>query len=251
MKLSKEAELFIENLHLYLLSSGKKEKEIKEIVEELSDHLQEAEANGKNISDVTGESPKEYMESLAREMQTDLKEWGKLLPYVFISLIAYTLIGKIILGENQISLLVGIGSIIICFFMLGMYIVLFRYIAARNISNKKTIGLVIPFQLLVTGLFFVLMLYGNNFGPVYMMDTLANQILFFIIPFVYLCWFAWWSKSWVVFVPVLIYLPDLIARPLSISEEMKSIISSIILMVIMMAYFIWSICKGKKQQKTS
>ncbi len=251
MKLSKEAELFIENLHLYLLSSGKKEKEIKEIVEELSDHLQEAEANGKNISDVTGESPKEYMESLAREMQTDLKEWGKLLPHVFISLIAYTLIGKIILGENQISLLVGIGSIIICFFMLGMYIVLFRFIAARNISNKKTIGLVIPFQLLVTGLFFVLMLYGNNFGPVYMMDTLANQILFFIIPFVYLCWFAWWSKSWVVFVPVLIYLPDLIARPLSISEEMKSIISSIILMVIMMAYFIWIICKGKKEQKTS
>jgi DNA-binding ferritin-like protein (Dps family) len=250
VKLSKEAELFVENLHLYLLSTGKKEKERKEIVEELSDHLLEAEANGKNISDVTGESPKKYMESLASEMQTDLKEWGKLLPHVFISFIAYTLIGKIILGESQISLLVGIGSIIICFFMLGIYIVLFRFVASRNVSNKKTIGLVIPIQLLITGLFFVLMFYGNNYGPIYMIDTLSMQMLFFIIPFAYLCWFAWWSKTWVVFVPVLIYLPDVIAKPLSISEEMKSIISSIILMVIMLAYFIWIIWKGKKEQKT-
>lgn len=250
MKLSKEAEAFIENLHLYLLTSGKKDKEIKEIVEELSDHLREAEANGKNISEVTGDSPKEYMESLAREMQTDLKEWGKLLPHVFISLIAYTLIGKIILGENQISLLVGIGSIIICFFMLGMYIVLFRFVASRNVSTKKTIGLVAPLQLLLTGLFFVLMFYGNNYGPVYMIDALAKQTLFFIIPFAYLCWFAWWSKSWVVFVPVLIYLPSVIVNPLSMSEEMKSIISSVFLMIIMVGYFIWIIWKGKKEQKT-
>ena len=76
MKLSKEAETFVENLYLYLLTTGKKEKEIKEIVEELTDHLQEAEANGKNISEITGDSPKAYMESLAKEMQTDLIEWG-------------------------------------------------------------------------------------------------------------------------------------------------------------------------------
>lgn len=250
MKLSKEAEAFIENLHLYLLTSGKKDKEIKEIVEELSDHLREAEANGKNITEVTGESPKEYMESLAREMQTDIMEWGKLLPHIFISLIAYTLIGKIILGENQISLLVGIGSIIICFFMIGVYVIVFRFVSSRNISNKKTIGIIVPLQILVTGLFFVLMFYGNNYGPVYMFDTLATQTLLFIIPFAYLCWFAWWSKSWVVFVPVIIYLPSVLTKPLSLTEEMKSIISSVILMGIMLGYFIWLIWTGKKEQKT-
>ena len=42
MKLSREAAAFIDNLHLYLLSSGKKDKEINEIVEELTDHLREA-----------------------------------------------------------------------------------------------------------------------------------------------------------------------------------------------------------------
>jgi len=251
MKLSREAEAFIDNLHLYLLSSGKKDKEINEIVEELTDHLQEAEANGKNIHEVTGESPKEYMESLASEMQTDLKEWGKLLPHVFISLIAYTLIGKIILGENQISLFVAIGSIFIRFFMLGLYVVVFRFVSSRSVSNKKTFGMLFLLQILLTGLFFGLMFYGNNYGPVFMMDTLAKQTIFFIIPFAYICWFAWWSKTWIMFFPVIIYLPMVIVEPLSFSKETKSIISSATLIAIMLGYFIWIIWKGKQQKKTT
>ncbi|MEM5593064.1 DUF1129 family protein [Niallia circulans] len=231
------------------INNGKKEKEIKEIVEELTDHLQEAEANGKNISEITGNSPKAYMESLANEMQTDLIEWGQLLPHVFISLIAYTLIGKIILGENQLSLLVGLGSLFISVFMLGMYVVIFRYISSRNSSNKKAFALIFPLQLLIIGMFFVLMFYGNNYGPVYMIDTVTKQLLFLIVPFVYLCWFAWWSKSWVVFFPVILYLPNLLVKPLPMSEEMKTLTSSIIFFVFMFGYFILVIWQGKKQKK--
>ncbi|CAM5611184.1 hypothetical protein C2I17_24395 [Niallia circulans] len=251
MKLSKEAETFVENLYLYLLTTGKKEKEIKEIVEELTDHLQEAEANGKNISEITGDSPKAYMESLAKEMQTDLIEWGKLLPHVFISLIAYTLIGKVILGENQISLLVGLGSLLISVVMLGMYVVIFRFISSRNVSNKKAFAIIFPLQLLIIGMFIVLMFYGNNYGPVYMIDTVTKQLLFFLIPFVYLCWFAWWSKSWVVFFPVILYLPNLLVKPLPMSEEMKTITSSVIFFVFLFGYFIWIIWQGKKAQKST
>jgi DNA-binding ferritin-like protein (Dps family) len=251
VKLSKEAETFVENLYLYLLTTGKKEKEIKEIVEELTDHLQEAEANGKNISEITGDSPKAYMESLAKEMQTDLIEWGKLLPHVFISLIAYTLIGKVILGENQISLLVGLGSLLISVVMLGMYVVIFRFISSRNVSNKKAFAIIFPLQLLIIGMFIVLMFYGNNYGPVYMIDTVTKQLLFFLIPFVYLCWFAWWSKSWVVFFPVILYLPNLLVKPLPMSEEMKTITSSIIFFVFLFGYFIWIIWQGKKAQKST
>jgi DNA-binding ferritin-like protein (Dps family) len=251
VKLSKEAETFVENLYLYLLTTGKKEKEIKEIVEELTDHLQEAEANGKNISEITGDSPKAYMESLAKEMQTDLIEWGKLLPHVFISLIAYTLIGKVILGENQISLLVGLGSLLISVFMLGMYVVIFRFISSRNVSNKKAFAIIFPLQLLIIGMFIVLMFYGNDYGPVYMIDTITKQLLFFLIPFVYLCWFAWWSKSWVVFFPVILYVPNLLVKPLPMSEEMKTITSSIIFFVFLFGYFIWIIWQGKKAQKST
>lgn len=249
MKLSKEAEAFIENLHLYLLTSGKKEKEIKEIVEELSDHLREAEANGKNISEVTGDSPKEYMESLAKEMQTDIKEWSKLLPHVFISIIAYMLISKIILGENQLSLLVGMGSIFICMIMIGLYVVIFRYISSRSISNKISFVLMFFLQLLLSGSFFVLMFYGNNWGTVYMIDTLFKQILFLLIPFAYLSWFAWWSKSWIVFLPILVNLPSVITEQLPLTEEWKAIISSIFLFIMMLAFLIWQIWLLKRENK--
>jgi DNA-binding ferritin-like protein (Dps family) len=249
VKLSKEAEAFIENLHLYLLTSGKKEKEIKEIVEELSDHLREAEANGKNISEVTGDSPKEYMESLAKEMQTDIKEWSKLLPHVFISIIAYMLISKIILGENQLSLLVGMGSIFICMIMIGLYVVIFRYISSRSISNKISFVLMFFLQLLLSGSFFVLMFYGNNWGTVYMIDTLFKQILFLLIPFAYLSWFAWWSKSWIVFLPILVNLPSVITEQLPLTEEWKAIISSIFLFIMMLAFLIWQIWLLKRENK--
>lgn len=249
MKLSKEAEAFIENLHLYLLTSGKKEKEIKEIVEELSDHLREAEANGKNISEVTGDSPKEYMESLAKEMQTDIKEWSKLLPHVFISIIAYMLISKIILGDNQLSLLVGMGSIFICMIMIGLYVVIFRYISSRSLSNKISFVLMFFLQLLLSGSFFVLMFYGNNLGTVYMIDTLFKQILFLLIPFAYLSWFAWWSKSWIVFLPILVNLPSVITEQFPLTEEWKAIFSSIFLFIMMLAFLIWQIWLLKKENK--
>ncbi|WP_368901873.1 hypothetical protein [Oceanobacillus oncorhynchi] len=41
--LSKEAEKFLLNLRLELMSRGKKDKDIQEIEEELRDHLKEAE----------------------------------------------------------------------------------------------------------------------------------------------------------------------------------------------------------------
>lgn len=43
MKLSPESRKFIEDLRLYLFSTGKSDQEIEDIVAELEDHLWEAE----------------------------------------------------------------------------------------------------------------------------------------------------------------------------------------------------------------
>ena len=44
MELSDKSRKFIDDLRLYLFSSGKNDQEIKEITEELEDHLHEAES---------------------------------------------------------------------------------------------------------------------------------------------------------------------------------------------------------------
>lgn len=47
--ISKEGEKFIEDLNLYLFSTGKSEQEIKEFIQEAEEHLILGEKEGKTI----------------------------------------------------------------------------------------------------------------------------------------------------------------------------------------------------------
>ncbi|MCM3362201.1 hypothetical protein ACTQ5K_17530 [Niallia sp. Sow4_A1] len=82
-----------------------------------------------------------------------------------------------------------------------------------------------------------------------MIDTLFKQILFLLIPFAYLSWFAWWSKSWIVFLPILVNLPSVITEQFPLTEEWKAIISSIFLFIMMLAFLIWQIWLLKRENK--
>jgi uncharacterized membrane-anchored protein len=58
--LSNKSERFLVELRMHLMSKGKNDNEINEITEELEDHLLQAEAEGKDVTHIVGESPKEY-----------------------------------------------------------------------------------------------------------------------------------------------------------------------------------------------
>lgn len=88
MVLSKDSQEFITNLRLYLLTSGKKDSEIKETAEELLAHLEDAESRGKNLDTVTGGSPEAYMKNISNEMTTDFYGLVKLMPMFILLLIA-------------------------------------------------------------------------------------------------------------------------------------------------------------------
>ena len=82
--LSKQADQFMIELRMYLMSKGKNDKEIIEVIDELNDHLLQAEAEGKSIKDITGESPRAYMKSIGQEMGFDARQFlslAPLLPY--------------------------------------------------------------------------------------------------------------------------------------------------------------------------
>lgn len=80
-QLSKRSQDFLENLHLYLFSSGKNSDDIDDIVRELETHLFEAKKNGKSIEKIIGKSPKEYMKMVSNEMIIDYRTWFK---YIWI-----------------------------------------------------------------------------------------------------------------------------------------------------------------------
>ena len=128
MNLSRESEHFLENLRVYLISSGKKEQEIQAITEELEDHLCEAEKNGKNIDDIIGKSPKEYMDQIASEMSFDLKGLIQYIPIVMLGAFAFILTVKVIRGALEFSMIEAIGYPFIFLLYLLITALIFKYV---------------------------------------------------------------------------------------------------------------------------
>jgi len=136
-KLSQKSTKFVEDLKLYLFSSGKKDAEIDDIIHELEDHLYEAESKGKSIEQIIGSSPKNYMQSISEEMRTDYKGWAKYIPLLIVGPMSYTVFRDLISGTLSYGILTIIGSIIFSFLFFAGVMAAFRYTASRQVSKKK------------------------------------------------------------------------------------------------------------------
>ena len=249
MELSAKGQEFIDNLQLYLMASGKKDAEINEIVEELTDHLIEAEKDGKNITEITGDSPKAYMESLANEMKTDYREWLKYIPLVFISVIAYKVIGDTLLGEISYSLAVIIGQPLVVAVMLLLFVLTFKKFASNTEAlSKKMMIVVMILNILCTSAFVLLLYFGNKGTPVLIIDNFAGKLGVAAVAFVFLAWFAWWSKSLLPFIPLMIYVPTLAVQYLPLTNEEKAIYSAILFALFGTIYFLVIFIKSRKEK---
>lgn len=222
-KISKESKEFIENLRVYLFSTGKNHDEIAEITEELEVHLAEAEKKGKPIEKIIGSSPKEYMEMLSKEMPTDYKTWIKYgLLFIFISL-SFSFFPEMLKGSSSFSLFKILGDVAITTCFLGMLSVGFKYI---SISNKKV-------QIIVLTLIPVLLL-GMSLGLIYLDRTTESPMIHIgimgsisigIITVIFLVVLSVWLKSWVlILVMALLILPEYFLSFTPLSTEMQSML---------------------------
>lgn len=230
MNISKESRDFLENLRVYLFSSGKNEKEIEEMIEELEDHLYEAEKNGKSVEDIIGKTPKEYMGQLANEMSFDFKGLLKYIPIIILGAIPYILMGDAIRGEIKYSLLDLIGYPFIFIFALFLTTVLFKYVASNKISKIKEwllFGIIgMTPMLLINALIFLNRYYDTpiiQFGTAGNVIAIAMSILVFI-------GIALWSKTWVtIILPIILFLPEILLNMTNLQESTKLILNGTII----------------------
>lgn len=219
MVLSKDSQEFIANLKLYLMTSGKKDSEIKEIAEELRGHLEDAESRGKNLDTVTGGSPEAYMKNISSEMTTDIYGLIKLMPMFILLLIAYFITGSAVRGDLSFSLLKLIAFPVIGVAGIGAYIAAFRKMATKNWSKKKEFTIFISIQLITVGLMSaVLFLDLFYYEPFYipsreiMWMIAAIGVIIFIIG-------AIWSKTWItVIIPLFLIGPDFVMTFMNVDE---------------------------------
>ncbi len=247
MYISIESRDFLENLKVYLLSSGKNENEIHEIIEELEDHLYEAEKNGKNIDDIIGKSPKEYMEQVANEMSFDMKGVLKFLPMVMVGAFAFILMGKAIRGILQFSIIDLVGYPLIFLLYLLTTALVFKYVSSRRLSKVKE-----WFVLGITGtlpiILFMVLIYVNNTVSVPTFEFgIAGNIVAIICSLILFIWFALWSKSWgMIIIPILLFVPEGLIHLTTLPEEIKVILKATVPFVLIMSYLLFIFWKMKK-----
>ncbi|WP_080876077.1 DUF1129 family protein [Oceanobacillus timonensis] len=155
--LSKEAEKFLLNLRLELITRGKSEKDIQEIEEELRDHLMEAEANGKSIKSITGGSVKDYIHSISQELPREKGLIKNSILFIIYMLGVFT-IPNLISGDFQLNtsvILYNLGILLIG--ILGTLFIVKK--TARKYGDSKKTYIIVG----IFSVFFFLAMVGGQF----------------------------------------------------------------------------------------
>ncbi|MGG0188292.1 DUF1129 domain-containing protein [Bacillus rhizoplanae] len=99
MNVSKEGKKFLIDMKVYLLTKGIKEDDINNFLEDAELHLIEGEKEGKTVTDIFGDSPKEYAEELAEEMEVDKRGNVKSLVTSIVSIGGYWILNSILFSN--------------------------------------------------------------------------------------------------------------------------------------------------------
>ncbi|MEH7011439.1 hypothetical protein V7087_11635 [Neobacillus niacini] len=248
--LSVKSKKFIDDLKLYLFSSGKNEQETKEITEELEAHLYEAEQNGKSIDQIVGASPKEYMMSISSEMRTDYRAWSKYIPLIIIGSMSFSIFGDLLQGTLSYSLLKIIGTILYSILFLGGVMIAFRYVARNQVSRIMEFFIyllpIILSMLFIGGVLIVDSIYKTPFIDFGVLGSLL--IGFFLLCFIII--FSFWAKTAILPVTLLaLHLPTFLLSFTSFNVEIQLITSMVITYVLFGLYLLYVVKKAKSNKE--
>lgn len=248
-KLTKESEKFLEDLRIYLFSSGKKSHEIDEITEELEVHLLEAEQKGKPINKIVGNSPKEYMEMIAKEMTIDYSTWIKYICLIIMGSFSLTVFPDLLEGNLSYTVLEIVGQVVIGGIFIASVFSGFKYLSTTTHSNLVQ-GLVLVCITTLPMILFVGLIFLNKsiVTPTIHLGTTASLIVG-VAAALLLIGMSIWAKTLVlVVIGALLTLPDYLLSLTSLSEKTQLLISPWILFGGLGIYlFVVSMAEKKKK----
>jgi len=250
LQLSEKSNKFIGDLKLYLFSSGKNEQEIKDITEELEDHLYESELNGKSMDRIIGVSPKEYMLSISTEMKTDYKAWAKYIPLIIIGGMSFYVLGDLLQGTLRYSLLKIIGTLIYSIIFIVSVFTAFRYMASNQVSKIKEF-IIILLPIFISTLFFMGVIIADSIynTPLVDLGVLGSTIIgLLFLSFIVL--FSIWAKTAILPLLFIAYhLPTILLSLTSFNEEIQLIIGFVITYLLIGVYLLYVVKKKKGKLK--
>ncbi|PFY13635.1 hypothetical protein COL47_24255 [Bacillus toyonensis] len=210
MKVSKEGEEFLIDTKVYLITKGIKEEDVDAFLEDAELHLIEGEKKGKTVSDIFGDSPKEYAEELVKEMEKDKSRSIKSILGMIIGIGGYWLLTNILFEspnhEFTLTNVQLIGYPIVL--MITIVDIIFAFKMSSFKSKIKEFSIIYVAALLPILLLVLLMFMNKWYGtPVLQLTTIQSYILAGIVLLVLLIGEAYilgWIGMLVVIIPLLI-----------------------------------------------
>ncbi|MFP7294107.1 HAAS domain-containing protein [Bacillus safensis] len=132
---SKETRHILLELQLYLISKGKNQDEIDELMDELTAHAVAAEKDGKTGEDVFGGDPRSYADELAKELSGNHKDWVPFVSAFLIGSLFYMILADAISQNLSYSWFALIGYPLVLVTNVIMIIVMFRASAFQTSSR--------------------------------------------------------------------------------------------------------------------
>lgn len=234
MTLSTESKRFLEDLKVYLLASGKNELATNEIVNELEDHLIEAEADGKSVRAITGDSPADYIQSISKEMSFDPKEAFWIVLQVFLGASSFLYLQNLLNGTTTFSILLVGGFLLISAVYLTTLAFLFRQDALRDGARPRIMRYGIHGSihfLLIIGLLIVNGLVDSP--KITLFPSVGWMIGALLILWILVT--AWKTKTWILPIALLVYfVPQIILRSVFDWSELTSVLVGYVVAAITM-----------------
>ncbi|PEK00730.1 DUF1129 domain-containing protein [Bacillus wiedmannii] len=210
MQISKEGEKFLIDTKVYLITKGMKEEDVDAFIEDAELHLIEGEKEGKTVTDIFGDSPKEYAEELAKEMEKDKGGSIKSILGMIIGIGGYWLLTNILFQspnhEFTLTNVQLIGYPIVL--MITIVGIIFAFKMSSFKSKIKEFSILYVASLLPILLLVLLMFLNKWYGtPVLQLTTIQSYILAGVILLVLLIGEAYilgWIGILAVIVPLFI-----------------------------------------------
>lgn len=235
MTLSTESTRFLEDLKVYLLASGKNEQATNEIVLELEDHLIEAEADGKSVRAITGDSPAAYIQSISHEMAFDSKQAFWTIMQVYLGASSFLYLQNLLNGTTTYSILLVGGFLLISAVYLTTLALLFRKDALRDTARPRLLRYGIHGSvhlLLIVGLLIV------N-GLIDLPKITLSPSVGWLIGALLIAWIlitAWKTKTWILPIAVFVFfVPQLLLLFVFNLSEITAVLVSYVLTSITIA----------------
>jgi len=250
MQISKEGEKFLIDTKVYLITKGMKEEDVDTFLEDAELHLIEGEKEGKTVSDIFGDSPKEYAEELAKEMEKDKGGSIKSILGMIIGIGGYWLLTNILFESpnHEFTLtnvqLIGYPIVLI----ITIVGIIFAFKMSSFKSKIKEFSIIYVAALLPILLLVLLMFMNKWYGtPVLQLTTIQSYILAGFILLVLLIGEAYilgWIGILAVIVPLLIMF---VFKELGKQNPYWGILESLLLYGSLYVLMRWSLKNEEKK----